>query len=226
MIRDYATFVGMTIVRPVRTSMQAEKQRHGAFGLIHMLLFVLGLTFQYAWNMRDLILNSLQDYPILQRIIVTIFVSSGQVMLYILVMMLLNITVVWLAVGYVMGIKEVSFLKCAAGVGGMMTFPLVLMILSLLATWYISTLVSVLLCIVALLFLPFSMMYFIIGHYEKSRVDVYWISLLVFVLVAFITIEGMILLVQVFTSNIHDLTQEIHQAVVNWLDTLKSRLRR
>ncbi|MBC1458363.1 hypothetical protein [Listeria newyorkensis] len=226
MIRDYATFVGMTIVRPVRTSMQAEKQRHGAFGLIHMLLFVFGLTLQYAWNMRDLILNSLQDYPILQRIIVTIFVSSGQVMLYILVMMLLNVTVVWLAVRYVMGIKEVSFLKCAAGVGGMMTFPLVLMIFSLLATWYISTLVSVLLCIVALLFLPFSMMYFIIGHYEKSRVDVYWISLLVFVLVAFITIEGMILLVQIFTSNIHDLTQEIHQAVVNWLDTLKSRLRR
>ncbi|MBC6315218.1 hypothetical protein [Listeria grandensis] len=226
MIREYATFFGMTIVRPVKTSMQAEKKRHGAFGLIHISLFVLCLTFQYAWNMRDLILNSLQGYPIFQRIITTIFVSSGQVLLYILVMMLLNVTVVWLAVRYVMGIKEVSFLKCAAGIGGMMTFPLVIMILSLFATWYISTLVSVILCMVALLFLPFSMMYFIIGHYEKSRVDVYWISLLVFVVVALITIEGMVLLVQIFTSNVHELTQEIHQAVVDWLEALKSRLRR
>ncbi|MBC2173759.1 hypothetical protein [Listeria booriae] len=213
----------MTIVRPVRTSMQAEK-RHGAFGLLHIVLFVLCLTLQYAWNMRDLIINSLQSYPIFQRVIMSIFVSSGQVLLYILVMMLLNVTVVWLAVRYVMGIREVSFLKCAAGIGGMMTFPLVIMLLSLLATWWISTLVSVLLCIVALLFLPFAMMYFIIGHYEKSRVDVYWISILVFVVVAFITIEGMILLIQLFTANVHQLMAEMHQAIVNWLDTIKARI--
>ncbi|MBC1501610.1 hypothetical protein HB943_13465 [Listeria weihenstephanensis] len=225
MIRDYATFLGMTIVRPVKTSMQAEN-RHGAFGLVHVLLFVLCLTFQYGWNMKDVIINSLQGFPVIQRVITTIFVSSGQVFFYILVMMLLNIMVVWLAVRYVMGIKEVTFFKCAAGIGGMMTVPLVIIVLSLFATWWVSTLVSVLLCIVALLFLPFALMYFIIGHYEKSRVDVYWISLLVFILVAVITIEGMVLLVQIFTSNIQALTQEIHQNAVHWIEALKAKLPR
>ncbi|MBC1505031.1 hypothetical protein [Listeria booriae] len=222
-IRNYAKFVGMTIVRPVRTSLQAQNQ-HGIFGLLHIFLFVICLTLQYGWNMRDVIFYSLQDYPVLQRVITSIFVSSGQVLLYILAMMLLNVFVVWLVVRYIMGIREVSFLRCMAGIGGMITVPLVLMILSLFATWWISTLVSVLICFVALLFLPFAMMYFIIGHYEKSRVDVYWISLLVFVIVSVITLVGMFLLVRLFTADVHEVITELQGKADDWVNTIKAWL--
>lgn len=218
MIRDYFSYVGMTIVRPVKTSMQASKEK-GAFGLFHILLFVIGLSLQYSWNMKGLILNAMQEYPILQKIVTAIFVSSGQVFLYILILMLLNITVAWVAIRYIMGIKEVTFMKSAAGIGGMITFPLVILIVSIIMTSFGSVLISVLLCMMALLFLPYAIMYFIIGHYEKSRVDVYWVSILVFVAVTIITLLGMYLLIQVFMSNVHDVTGQVqHLILERWND--------
>ncbi|MBC1605558.1 hypothetical protein HCJ39_12625 [Listeria rocourtiae] len=213
MIRDYVSYVGMTIARPVKTSMQASKEK-GYFGLLHVLLFVMGLSMQYSWNMKGVIVNSLQEYPIIQKIITAIFVSSGQVFIYMLILMLLNITVAWAAIRYVMGIKEVTFMKSAAGIGGMITFPLVVLIISITMTLLGSVLFSILLCFVALLFLPFAIMYFIIGHYEESRVDVYWISLLVFLLVAVITFAGIYLLIQVFMSNVHDVTEQVQQLII------------
>ncbi|MBC6310432.1 hypothetical protein HCJ66_12880 [Listeria sp. FSL L7-1582] len=218
MIRDYFSYVGMTIVRPVKTSMQASKEK-GVFGLFHILLFVIGLSLQYSWNMKGLILNAMQEYPILQKIVTAIFVSSGQVFLYILILMLLNITVAWVAIRYIMGIKEVTFMKSAAGIGGMITFPLVILIVSIIMTSFGSVLISVLLCMMALLFLPYAIMYFIIGHYEKSRVDVYWVSILVFVAVTIITLLGMYLLIQVFMSNVHDVTGQVqHLILERWND--------
>ncbi|EUJ29688.1 hypothetical protein [Listeria cornellensis] len=218
MIRDYFSYVGMTIVRPVKTSMQASQEK-GAFGLFHVLLFVIGLSLQYSWNMKGLILSALQEYPILQKVVTAIFVSSGQIFIYIFILMLLNITVSWVAIRYVMGIKEVTFMKSAAGIGGMITFPLVIILVSIIMTCFGSVLISVLLCLMALLFLPYAIMYFIIGHYEKSRIDVYWVSILVFVVVTIITLTGVYLLIQVFMSNVHDVISQI-QHIINerWHD--------
>ncbi|MBC1794178.1 hypothetical protein HCA55_03495 [Listeria booriae] len=224
MIKNYFTFIGTTITRPVRASLHAE---HGAgkFGLFNMILFVLCLTLQYSWNVRNAILESLQNYPVIQKVITTIFVSSGQVFAYIVVMMLLNITVIWLCTRYIMGIKEATFFKCAAGLGGLITVPFLIIIISILATWFMSAFLSLLLCMVALMFLPFATMYFIIGHFEKSRVDVYWISILVFILVAIITMAGMILLVQVFTSNVQEFIQQVHQIINERTQDLKGLLK-